>query len=112
MIFLQLLVGVCLEVLRIAPREWIVGFVSLFLSHGVSLAVHYFWNGEYRQASVQDLMFAPYKRIMLLHFAVLFGGFGVMALGSPIWMLVVLVVIKIGMDWKLHTREHAKASAS
>lgn len=32
-----------------------------------------------------------------------------MALGSPLWALVVLVAMKIGLDWMAHVKEHSKA---
>ena len=52
------------------------------------------------------LMSAPYKRIIVLHLAILFGGWGVLALGSPLPVLVILVVLKTALDLKLHLKEH------
>ena len=47
-----------------------------------------------------------YKRIVLLHVAIIAGGFGVMALGSPLPLLVLIVIGKIALDIHLHRREH------
>jgi hypothetical protein len=37
------------------------------------------------------------------------GGFLVMLLGSPLALLVVLILLKIGLDIALHNRSHQKA---
>ncbi|MEZ5558137.1 MAG: DUF6498-containing protein [Pseudomonadales bacterium] len=106
LVFVQLLISVIQQVLSMAPPEWIVAFIALAISHGLSLVLNYFRNGEYRTQTVQSLMGAPYKRIVVLHVAILFGGFGVMALGSPLPLLVLLVGLKLMLDVWLHLREH------
>ena len=52
-------------------------------------------------------MRAPYGRIVVLHVAIILGGFAVMALGEPVALLVVLVLLKLALDIKLHLREHS-----
>ncbi len=106
LVFVQLLVSVVEQVLALAPPEWLLGFAALALSHGVSLLVNYIGKDEYKSQTVQKLMSAPYKRIVVLHVAIIFGGFGVMALGSPIPLLALLVFLKLGLDIWLHKREH------
>ena len=44
-------------------------------------------------------------------FGVIFGGFFAMALGSPVGVLVVLVLLKIGVDLGLHLKEREHAGA-
>lgn len=56
-------------------------------------------------------MMAPYGRIAILHIAILFGGFGVAALGSPLPLLLMLVVMKLAVDVWLHRREHRADAA-
>jgi fatty acid desaturase len=51
-------------------------------------------------------MHAPYKRIVVLHVAIIAGGFLVTLLGSPAALLVALVALKTGMDIMLHNRSH------
>lgn len=108
LIFLQLLIDVVRQVLAMAPAEWLVAFAALATSHGLSLWLNYFRGGEYRHQSVNALMSAPYKRIVVLHVAIIAGGFGVMALGSPMALLVLLVILKLGLDVYLHGREHRR----
>lgn len=79
----------------------------LVASHLFSLLWNYLYRGEFRRARLQELMFRPYARVMVLHVTILFGGFGAMALGSPLWALVLLVGLKIGLDLLAHVREHA-----
>ena len=55
-------------------------------------------------------MGAPYGRVVVLHVAIIFGGMAVMALGQPVFMLMVLVLLKLGMDVGLHLRQHRKNS--
>lgn len=53
----------------------------------------------------------PYNRVLVLHLTIIFGAFPVMALGSPIWGLVLLVVLKTAMDLRAHLREHGRYAA-
>ena len=84
--------------------------VVLFLSHGVSFVHNYLIKGEYASVNLLKLMIiSPYSRMVVMHIAVFAGGCGVMTLGSPLGGLVVLIVLKTGIDVKLHLREHKKA---
>ncbi|MDO8472671.1 MAG: DUF6498-containing protein [Dehalococcoidia bacterium] len=82
------------------------GFLSLFLSHGISFAVNYIRKGEYKQASLSNLMMQPYGRIMVLHLTIIFGGLLVSALGSPVAGLIPLVVLKMVIDAVAHLKLH------
>ena len=111
LVFVQLLVSVVRQVLAMAPPEWLFAFAALAVSHGISLIGNYFLGGEYREQTLKSLMGAPYKRIVVLHLAILLGGFGVMVLGSPLPLLLGLVGLKIGLDLVLHLREHRSSAA-
>ncbi len=82
--------------------------LALLASHLFSFFVNYIGKGEYRRTLVPALMFAPYSRIIVLHIAILLGGFAIVALGSPKFMVVLLVIGKIMIDLKLHLRSHVK----
>jgi hypothetical protein len=49
----------------------------------------------------------PYARVVVLHLTIIGGGFLVMALGAPVLGLLLLVVLKIGVDLAAHLREHS-----
>jgi len=81
------------------------GVLALVVSHGLSFYWNYFENGEYRRASLPILMMQPYARLVVLHLAVLFGGWIVLTLGSPLLALLVLVVLKTAADVRAHQAE-------
>lgn len=111
LVFVQLLVDVIRQVLAQAPPEWLWAFGGLMLSHGVSFLVNFLLAGEYRRITLGELMGAPYGRIMILHFTIIVGAFATMALGQPLALLLVLVVLKTGLDVVMHLREHRRLAS-
>jgi hypothetical protein len=94
---------------------------ALFLSHGVSFVVHYRkWRASvgatvtrivkaprgilkfHRRLGVADLMTAPYRRIIVMQFTLIFGSFGVLAFKNPLPALALLIVLKTGVDLYSH----------
>lgn len=60
---------------------------------------------------VRELMVAPYRRIVVLHLTIIFGGFVIMLLGEPAVGLLMLIAIKTASDiW--HWRLDAGAAAT
>ncbi len=90
-----------------------VGFAVLViaLSHGFSFVHNYLMGGEYRTASPQQLMGQPYARVVVLHIAILAGGFLAQAMGAPTAALLILVVLKTTIDLQAHLRERRKLAA-
>jgi hypothetical protein len=86
--------------LRAEGLTW--ALAALTASHLFSFFSNYIGRGEYRRVTVPLLMFQPYGRIVVMHIAILFGAFLIMALGSPVWMLVILIIGKTIMDLGLH----------
>lgn len=86
-----------------------IGFslLSLFVSHLISFFTNYIGKKEYLQYSPQALMVQPYKRVMIMHITVLLGGLVVSFLGSPVYAIAFLVLIKTVFDISSHTKEHA-----
>lgn len=84
------------------------GVIGLVLSHGFSFVYNYVIGGEYRTTSLQALMQQPYGRVVVLHVAILGGGFLVMALGSPVAGLALLVLLKIALDVRAHLKQHSR----
>jgi len=82
--------------------------LSMVLSHGLSLVLNYFGQREYKKVSVTEQMFQPYIRIVILHITILIGGFLTMFLGSPVFALVLMAVLKIAVDVWAHLKEHKK----
>ncbi|WP_133300613.1 DUF6498-containing protein [Seongchinamella sediminis] len=111
LVFPQILFNVTRAVLDYAPAEWIVAFAALFASHGVSFLANFLFGPERNTTTVGELMGGPYGRIVVLHIAIIAGGFAVMALGQPLFMLIVLIALKMAMDLGLHLREHGRKAA-
>jgi len=103
------LLGTVPPAIRANHLGW--GVVTLLVSHGLSFYWNYLKNGEYQRASLNMLMGQPYGRVLVLHFTVLFGGWIVMAFGSPLLALVLLAVIKTAADVHAHTAERRKFAA-
>ena len=83
-----------------------IAAAALFLSHGASFLFNYIGRGEYLTTSPTRQMGAPYGRVIVLHMTIIFGAFAVAFFGSPIWALLILVVLKTAFDLSLHVREH------
>jgi len=80
--------------------------IGLTISHGVSFTENYILSGEYKTSSLKKLMHQPYQRILVMHLAILAGGIFVMQLDSPLPLLIILVLLKTGIDLHLHKKSH------
>lgn len=80
--------------------------LTLILSHAFSLITNYFMNKEYKNLSVSDVMFMPYKRIIVLHVFIIFGAMALQAFGVTQLGLIALAVVKILADLITHNMEH------
>jgi len=107
-VFVQMLFGIVRHILLIIPPAVRLAVLLLFVSHGVSFVYNYLIKGEYAHAKIKKLMGQPYARVFVMHITIIVGGFGLMVLGSPVALLLVLVVLKTAIDVKLHLREHKK----
>lgn len=109
-IFLQLLYSVVMQLWQSRPPglEWPV--LGLAVSHGLSFVKNFLLGQEFRALKINEIMMRPYKRIVLMHVAIIAGGVFVMKLGSPVGLLCVLIFLKIGMDIWLHVKSHKTVS--
>ena len=83
-----------------------ISLLALAVSHGVSFALNFVVEREYEGATVSELMTAPYKRIMVMHLTVIFGGALLLAFKTPMPALLLLVLLKTAADFRAHTKEH------
>jgi len=81
-------------------------FLGLTVSHGISFVQNFIIRKEYASTTVERQMGRPYGRIVLLHVAILFAAMPTVLLGSPMPLVVLLVVGKIFVDLWLHGRSH------
>lgn len=78
---------------------------AIAVSHLVSFFLNFIGRGEYQRTNFGQLMRRPYGRMMALHISVIAGGFLVVLMGDPVRMLLVLIVVKIVIDLRMHERE-------
>jgi hypothetical protein len=92
------------------PNWGAVAFGSI--AFAVSRIASFFWNyvgrREYLRVTPMQEMFAPYGRVVVLHLTILLGAFVTLSIGSPVGAIVVLVLLKTGLDLWLHLREHGR----
>ena len=112
LVFVQLLVNVIRRAYLIIPANMKYALAALFISHGISFIYNYLLKGEFAVSKADRLMGQPYARVVVMHVALLAGGFLSVAIGQPIGVLLVLVVLKIIIDVKLHLREHRRKQRS
>jgi hypothetical protein len=92
---------------------WIMfALVAVFFSHGVSFVTNYIGKGEYKNAKLNQLMSQPYTRVVVLHIVILLGAFLIISFGTPVAGLILLVVIKVGIDILGYLRRHAGGSTT
>jgi hypothetical protein len=81
--------------------------ISLFISHGFSFLMNFLGKKEYLHKTVKQQMSEPYKRIIIMHVTILFGGFMVMALSNTLAPLILLIGLKLIIDLYAHHQEHS-----
>ena len=63
---------------------------------------------EYQNISPTQVMILPYKRIVIIHLTVLFGGFVVVIAGGiEFIVLLLLILLKTVIDLTTHISEHS-----
>lgn len=95
------------DVWTVVPVEFALQIAVLFISHGVSLVQNYLKGGEYLVATPDKEMMRPYNRVAVMHVAAIATGFLATSQGSPLALLVILVLLKTGVDVHSHVRSHA-----
>lgn len=85
-----------------------LGVTALCLSHLVSFVENFLLRGEVLTTKAKDLMAKPYAQILILHAGLIFGAAAVQKFGSPIWLLLVILVFKLAIDVVLFRRRRKK----
>jgi hypothetical protein len=71
---------------------------GFFLLHLFEFFYFYISGREYLKTDPDKLMKEPYARVIVMHVTIIFGMMPVMLLGSPGPMLILLILIKTGID--------------
>jgi len=89
---------------------WIV-VTAISVSHLYSYFTNFIGAKEFQNASLLLLMQRPYGRIVAMHLTIVIGAGFVMWLGTPLPMLIVLILAKTWLDLRLHEKERLKLGA-
>lgn len=91
------------------PIMWTA--LSFLMSHLFSMLINFYGKKEYLGRTPNAQMMQPYGRVFVMHLVVLFGGFLVQSFGAPVLAVVLLIVLKTGIDLAAHNKEHKDKSA-
>lgn len=91
-------------------KSLFISLSLLFLSHGLSFMFNFMKKEEYKHTSLRQQMAAPYKRIVLMHLAIVFSAYLTvrMNLAQDMAIVLILVILKIVIDLISHINEHRK----
>lgn len=81
--------------------------LSFLVSHLISMFINFYGKKEYLGRSPNEQMMQPYGRVFVMHLVVLLGGFLVQSFGAPVMAVMMLIVLKTGIDLAAHKKEHA-----
>jgi len=104
--------GASASLAQVWQLDFWIAVAAIGASHLFSFFNNYLGNGEYKHTSLFLLMQRPYGRIVAMHIAIVFGAGFVMWLGSPLPILMILIVAKMAMDFKLHQKERLKMAVT
>ena len=93
------------EVVQAFASLW-PGVVALFISHGFSFRENFLRRREYLKLTLSEQMSKPYARVVVMHLTIILGGFMMLALKLQSGALVLLVLLKIGVDLSAHNKSH------
>lgn len=117
-VFTFSLVGMVTGFGEVSPRAVLLTLAALVVSHGYSLAVHWFKRGERDRLSPSEAMGAPYPRVMVLHVSIIGSFFLVMGRGESAFgpqdptlsdqlvPVLLLTALKLAVDVVFHLRTH------
>ncbi len=74
------------------------GFISIVIWQALMFLVFFIGRGEYKRTDPMSQMAAPYGRIVVLHITIIAGAFIVLALGQPLFALLILTLLKTAFD--------------
>ncbi len=84
----------------------IITGLSLLISHGISYYENFLGHEEYKSVEIGTQMFAPYKRIIVMHVTVILGSIFLAFFDYPPLVLVVLISLKMIIDYQFHMTTH------
>ncbi len=81
--------------------------LGLLISHGLSYYTNFVKTGRGEGRNMAMQMQEPYRRIIIMHLTLIFGGFLALSLGTGIAALMLLLLLKIIADLRGHLSQHS-----
>lgn len=81
--------------------------LGLLISHGISYYTNFLKMNEGDGRSMAKQMQEPYRRVIIMHMTLIFGGFLTLALGTSLGALMLLLFLKIAADLRSHLSQHS-----
>jgi hypothetical protein len=88
----------------------LITHATLFVSQGVSSLRYFIGRGDLLRVSSVEQMQEPHGRVGIMHGTIMIGVLLFRAFNVPPIFLVVLILLKIGVDLAAHNRCHARFS--
>lgn len=95
---------------NLAPAIWL-GIAALTMSRLVSFIENFILRGEIFTRRIAKLMVEPYSQILIMHVGLILGAVVLQKLNSPVWLLALIVLFKIIVDFNQHRRRHKESLA-
>jgi len=93
---------------NLAPAIWL-GIAALTMSRLVSFIENFILRGEIFTRKISKLMMEPYGQIIVMHVGLILGAVLLQKFNSPVWLLALIVLFKIIVDFNQHKRRHKQA---
>lgn len=86
---------------------WFAVF-AVVISHGVTFIWNFLLDGEYKNVPLWDLVRQPYARVLVLHIVVFLTALALSRGHTPLYGLVLLVLLKTVADLMSHNAERRR----
>ena len=104
LIFASGLGGETVNLQRFLSFDFIFNILFIAGSHIYTYQKNYIKNNKYQKMTPDILMISPYKRIFIQQITVIFGGILLMVFKAPVFLLVILIILKIIVDIMAHNK--------
>ena len=81
--------------------------LGLLISHSISYYTNFVKKHKEQGRSMAKQMQEPYRRVIIMHMTLIFGGFLTLVLGTSVGALMLLLLLKILADMRSHIAQHS-----
>jgi Family of unknown function (DUF6498) len=81
--------------------------LGLFISHGISYYTNFVKKRREAGRSITRQMQEPYRRVIIMHVTLIFGGFLTLELETGLGALMLLLFLKVVADLRSHIAQHS-----